>query len=101
MTGYKHLLRIPVAIKPYLRKNDMLEVEYGEPIDTTCYVDYTITNIIDRDGRETISKAAFYIDGTDIVQERDLIVFDKEYSIKSLNPIRRKNGVIALYVVYV
>lgn len=101
MEGLKELLLIPIEVLPCLGTNDMLDVEYGEPILTTCYADQTITKIVDRDGNETISNTTFYLDGAESLTEDDLLTFGgKEHRMKSLTAVRELDGSIALWVVY-
>lgn len=101
MSSIKSLLRIPVSIKSFVGVDDMGEETHGPIKETTCYVDFATTNIIGRDGSETMSKAIFYLDGPDSVSEEDLILFDKVYVIKTVKYVREINGTIALCMVYV
>lgn len=101
MSSIKNLLKIPLKIKYYVSENSYGEVTYTDPVDNTCYAEYKINNIISFEGKETVSKITFYIDGTVPLSKNDVIIFEEEtYHLKSLQKVRELDGTVVLLVAY-
>lgn len=107
--GIKDLLRIPVGIKRFIKRNTAGDEEYEQDlIDATCYAEEKFKIIVDDKGREVVSSMTFYIDGSYTVFNEDILVYNggdytdngKEYSIKALTTVREIDGSVALLVVY-
>lgn len=101
MSSISGLLNIPVIIKPLLRIDGAGDAVYGQLINTTCYADETIKNIVDVSGKETVSSISFYIAGSTDISKDDLVVFGgKEYRIKARSAARDIKGKCLLWTVY-
>lgn len=100
MSSVKAVLRIPVGIRPFINRNRAGEENYGEIIQTTCYVEDKNQVVVDSKGTEVVSNKSFYIPPDVYIKDTDKIVYlGTDYTIKALSPTLNLRGINELWVV--
>ncbi len=81
--------------------NDPVE---DEEIPLPCYMDETIRNILDRDGKEIVSRVQVYVEGNDttsaITVDDKVSVDDITLPIKAIGKFINEKGVIDYVILY-
>lgn len=98
---FSDILRIPITIIPFISIDGAGDKTYGDPVETTCYAEEKITEVLDNTGQKVTSNITFYIEeDINITPNDKLIYFDTEYPIKAVSAIRELDGTCVLWVVY-
>ncbi|NLD21612.1 MAG: hypothetical protein GX664_03900 [Bacteroidales bacterium] len=99
---FREILRIPITVIPYLGMDGAGDKTYGNPVETTCYAEEKITEILDNNGQKVLSNITFYVESDIDITPYDLLVyFGTEYPIKAVSAIRELDGTCVLWVVNV
>lgn len=94
------MLKMPVAIKPFVSYTGTGTSVYGEPVTTMGMVTGKVTRVVNTTGVEVTSMQQVYLDGSVDITVKDLIVFEgKELAIESINTFYWR-GLPDLKVVY-
>ena len=96
----KKWLNIPVQLLPFIKYDGAGDKEYGQAVDTKCYIEGKVTKVVNAAGNEVISQRQFYFDGSESIKVSDALIFEgKEQLIQAISPFYDK-GVIDIWVVY-
>lgn len=99
---FSEILRIPVTVIPSISIDSVGDKIYGDPVETTCYAEEKITEILDNVGQKVVSNITFYIEGDINITPNDILkYFGTEYPIKAVRAIRETDGTCVLWVVNV
>lgn len=99
---FGEVLRIPITVIPCMGIDGAGDKTYGDPVETTCYAEEKITEILDNTGQKVLSNITFYIEGDINITPNDMLkYFGTEYPIKAVSAIRETDGTCVLWVVHV
>lgn len=96
-------MNIPINIKTWVSTDGAGDKTYDEDIiEADCYIEGKIAVIRNKEGEEVISNQQLYIDGTILVDEKDLVVLEsgKEYNIEAISAFYDEKGNKDLLVIY-